>query len=414
MLSYASYLHDRGLVPDRLIPYYEKWVSRYLEALGGLGTAADDEAGINAFAARLRTEWKDWHVDQARQAIRHYLYYQRQSRYRPALDGSAWTGKGVGEAALVEELAKVMRLMHLSARTEHAYRGWVLRFLAFVGAKTPSSIDERDVRAFLSHLAVDRKVAAATQRQAFNALLFLCRHVLGISVAGLDTVVRAKLGKSLPVVLSVQEVRKIIAHLQGTDRLMAIIIYGAGLRLSECLALRVKDVDFDRGCLTIRGGKGNKDRETLLPETAVEALRRHLGGVKIRYLQDRAHSVEGVWIPEALARKYPGAGSEWGWFWVFPSDRLSVDPESGLVRRYHVLPTALQRAFKLAVAKSGVAKNATIHTLRHSFATHLVERGYDIRTIQELLGHADVSTTMIYTHVATKNKLVVSSPANDL
>jgi integron integrase len=414
MQSYASYLHERGLVPDKLIPYYEKWVSRYVEALRELGAATDDETGMNAFTARLKTEWKDWHVDQARQAIRHYLYYKRHSRYRPAFDESAAAGKSVGEAALTEELVKVMRLMHLSARTEHAYRGWVSRFLAFVGTRKPSSIDERDVRSFLSHLAVDRKVAAATQRQAFNALLFLCRHVLDVSVAGLDTVVRAKLGKTLPVVLSVQEVRKVLAHLKGIDRLMVIIIYGAGLRLGECLALRVKDVDFDRGCLTIRCGKGNKDRATLLPEMVVEALQRHLGSVKIRYLQDRARRVEGVWIPEALARKYPGAGTEWGWFWVFPSDRLSVDPESGLVRRYHVLPTSLQRAFKLAIAKSGVVKNASIHTLRHSFATHLVERGYDIRTIQELLGHADVSTTMIYTHVATKNKLGVASPANDL
>jgi integron integrase len=414
MLSYASFLHDRGLVPDKFIPYFEKWVSRYLEACQEIGTASDDEASINTFVARLKTRWKDWQVGQAQQAVRYYLYYKGHARYRPTFSEGISNGKSVGEVAVTEELTKVMRLMHLSALTEHAYRGWVSRFLAFVGTKKPSTIDERDVRAFLSHLAVDRKVAAATQRQAFNALLFLCRHVLNVPVSGLDTVVRAKLGKGLPVVLSVHEVRKVIAHLRGIDRLMAIIIYGAGLRLGECLALRVKDIDFDRGCITIRGGKGNKDRETVLPETVLEVLKRHLGGVKIRFLQDRARNVEGVWIPEALARKYPGAGSEWGWFWVFPSDRLSVDPESGLVRRYHVLPTTLQRAFKLAVAKSGVVKNATVHTLRHSFATHLVERGYDIRTIQELLVHADVSTTMIYTHVATKNKLGVTSPANDL
>jgi integron integrase len=273
---------------------------------------------------------------------------------------------------------------------------------------------QNHLQAFLTHLAVDLKVSAATQRQAFNALLFLFRNVLSVPMIDLESVVRAKIGKSLPVVLSVAEVRRIILHLQGIDRLMAMVIYGAGLRLNECLSLRVKDIDFDRSCLTVRAGKGNKDRETVLPDRIVGDLRRHLSAVNTVYRQDRERNVPGVWIPEALARKIPAAGTEWGWFWVFPANRLSVDPDSGVVRRFHVLPTTLQRSFKLAVARAGIAKNATIHTLRHSFATHLIERGYDIRTIQELLGHSDVSTTMIYTHVATKNKLGVSSPANDL
>ncbi|OHD73044.1 MAG: integrase [Spirochaetes bacterium RBG_13_68_11] len=307
-----------------------------------------------------------------------------------------------------------MRLRHLAIRTEQAYRGWVTRFLSFAGIDKPSFINEKHLQAFLSHLAVDGKVSAATQRQAFNALLFLFRNVLSVPVLDLESVVRAKIGKHLPVVLSVNEVRQIVSHLHGIDRLMGVIIYGAGLRLSECLSLRVKDIDFDRCCLTIRSGKGDKDRETVLPERIVGELQRHLADVRLIYEQDRRNAVAGVSLPHGLARKYQGAGAEWGWFWVFPSGRLAVDPESGVVRRFHVLPTMLQRAFKLAVARGGIAKNATIHTLRHSFATHLIERGYDIRTIQELLGHSDVSTTMIYTHVATRNKLGVSSPANIL
>jgi integron integrase len=414
MISYAAFLHERGLVPDRYISYYEQWVSKYLREAQQLVAAPDDPARIAAFVSSLTNIHEEWQIMQAKRALRLYLYYRDHQQYHPPDDEPCVPPKDLAHAAVVEELVKVIRLKHLSLRTEHAYRGWVSRFLRFVGMKKPASIDEHDVRSFLSYLAVDRKVAAATQRQAFNAVLFLCRHVLTVPIRGLETVVRAKLGTSLPVVLSKAEVRKIISQLHGVERLMAIIIYGAGLRLGECLALRVKDIDFDRGCLTIRGGKGNKDRETVLPEAIVESIRRLLDTVKVRYLQDRARRVEGVWIPEALARKYPGAATEWGWYWLFPSDRLSVDPESGLVRRYHVLPTTLQRAFKLAVARSGIVKNATIHTLRHSFATHLVERGYDIRTIQELLGHADVSTTMIYTHVATRNKLGVSSPANDL
>ena len=267
---------------------------------------------------------------------------------------------------------------------------------------------------FLSHIAVDRGVSSATQKQAFNALLYLLRNVLAVRIEGLECVVRAGVGKRLPVVLIREEVRDILKCLGGTSRLLATLIYGAGLRLEECLCLRIKDLDFARSCLTIRHGKGNKDRETVLPERLVNDLQTHLDRVKLLCQSDRKKGIPGVWLPEALGEKYSNAGKDWSWFWVFPSEKLSIDPRSGVVRKYHVYPSSFQKAFKLAVARAGVVKHATVHTLRHSFATHLVERGYDIRTIQELLGHSDVSTTMIYTHVATRNKLGVVSPANDL
>jgi integron integrase len=307
-----------------------------------------------------------------------------------------------------------MRLKHLSFRTEKSYLSWIVRFESFVKGKDCSAVTEEDLKAFLSYLAVERRVAPATQRLAFNALLFLFRNVLGVEINGLGSVVRSRVAKRLPVVLTKEEVRKVFAHLERTHLLMATIIYGAGLRLQECLSLRVKDIDFARNCLTIRCGKGGKDRETVLPESVCQELTRHLGSVHALYDRDRDKSVAGVMLPDALERKYPSAGEEWGWQWVFPSANLSIDPLSQVVRRFHLYPTTLQKAFRQAVRDAGIVKHATIHTLRHSFATHLIEKGYDIRTIQELLGHSDVSTTMIYTHVATKNKLGVTSPADAL
>jgi integron integrase len=318
------------------------------------------------------------------------------------------------DSVLLDRLSKLMRLEHLSFRTEKTYLGWAARFLTFAGRASGSMPTLDQFKCFLAHLAVDRKVAAATQKQAFNALLYLFRRVLDIPVHGLECVARARAGKRLPVILTVREVSQILSCLQGTDQLMATLIYGAGLRLEECLSLRVKDLDFGRNCLTIRHGKGNKDRETVLPENLVNKLTLHLDKVRQLYAKDRTQRDPGVWLPEALSTKYPGAATEWGWYWVFPSEKLSIDPRTTTVRRYHCYPSTFQRAFKLAVARAGIVKQATVHTLRHSFATHLIEKGYDIRTIQELMGHSDVSTTMIYTHVATRNKLGVTSPADSL
>ncbi len=315
--------------------------------------------------------------------------------------------------ALEEELLRLMRLKHLSPRTEKTYLAWFAQFKAFTREKPRRELSELDLKGFLSYLAVERKVAAATQRLAFNAILFLYRNVLGLEVNGLSTVVPSRVPKKLPVVLSKQEIQRAFSHLREPYLLMAQLIYGGGLRLEECLTLRVKDIDFERNCLTIRAGKGSKDRETVLPEKVISDIHRHLMKIHRLYDQDQKRRIE-VTTPGALGRKYPGVGGEWGWYWVFPSESLAVDPLSGAVKRHHIYPTTLQKSFRDAVRAAGIVKHASIHTLRHSFATHLIERGYDIRTIQELLGHTDVSTTMIYTHVATKNKLGVTSPIDAL
>jgi integron integrase len=307
-----------------------------------------------------------------------------------------------------------MRLKHLSPRTEKSYLSWILRFRAFVREKACGSLTEQDLKGFLSYLAVEKKVAAATQKIAFNALLFLYRNVLSVEINGLSTVVPSRVPKRLPVVLTREEIARAFSHLRGSCLLMAKLAYGGGLRLEECLSLRVKDIDFERNCLTIRGGKGNKDRETVLAEKVATELKAHLGKIYALYEKDRREGVAGVQMPGALDRKYSSAGREWSWFWVFPSASLSVNPITKTASRFHLYPSTFQKAFRDAVRKAGIVKHATVHTLRHSFATHLIEKGYDIRTVQELLGHTDVSTTMIYTHVATKNKLGVTSPVDAL
>ncbi len=305
-----------------------------------------------------------------------------------------------------------LRLKHYSLRTERSYLGWIRRFIRFYAARHPREMGATEVEAFLSHLAVDGKVAASTQNQALAALLFLYREVLEVELPWLNNVTRAKEPVRLPVVLSRGEITRLITHLSGEHQLMARLLYGTGMRLMECLQLRVKDVDFDRQEIVVRGGKGAKDRVTLLPNALRDELTQQLVRARALWRRDRATKSPGVEMPTALSRKYPSAGTEWAWFWVFPGGELASDPRSGIVRRHHRHPQALQRAIKRAVYNANIVKSATTHTLRHSFATHLLQAGYDIRTIQELLGHKDVSTTMIYTHVLNRGGRGVVSPVD--
>jgi integron integrase len=312
---------------------------------------------------------------------------------------------------LVSSLREILRTRHYSRRTEKAYVGWVARFLCGLPRElAPQKADMDHVSRFLSGLAVQDRVAASTQNQAFSALLFLFREVLKRELEGLDQVARAKRPVRVPQVLSRPEVSTILGRLRGTPWLMASLMYGCGLRLLECCRLRVKDLDFTRSEITVRDGKGAKDRVTMLPARVADPLRRHLDRTRRVYQDDLSKGLGGVALPHAFERKDPSACRQWAWQWVFPAQRFHFDGSVGERQRHHLHESVMQRAFKDALQASGIAKTATCHTLRHSFATHLLEDGYDVRTIQELLGHSDVSTTMIYTHVLNRGGRGVRSP----
>ena len=315
---------------------------------------------------------------------------------------------------LLDQVRDALRRRHYSYRTEQSYVHWIKRFIFFSDKRHPKDMGAQEVTAFLSHLARDRDVAAATQNQALAALLFLYKEVLGQALPWLDQVERAKRPARLPTVLSVPEVQRLLGEMEGTKWLMASLLYGAGLRLRECLKLRVKDIDFDYRQILVRDAKGGKDRVTMLPQSVIEALQKHLLRVKALHEGDVASGHGDVELPDAIARKYPRAPYEWGWKFVFPSHKLSVEPRTGVIRRHHVFENYLIRGVKEAARAARITKHVSCHTLRHSFATHLLERGQDIRTVQELLGHSSVETTMIYTHVMNKGGRGVASPLDGL
>lgn len=311
---------------------------------------------------------------------------------------------------LLDQVKDVIRLKHYSIRTEDSYVGWIKRFILFHDKRHPKEMGTPEIEAFLTHLAVDEKVASSTQNQAFNAILFLYKQVLKMELDKPINSIRAKKPRHLPSVLTQAEVLKIISAMSGTHQLMAKLLYGTGLRLMECIRLRVKDVDFEKNSIIVRDAKGMQDRITMLPESIKGTLQEHLQKVKLMHEHDLKNGYGAVYLPFALERKYPNANREWGWQYGFPSKSLSKDPRTGQIRRHHFHENSLQKAIKAAVQMAGIHKRVSCHTLRHSFATHLLEKGYDIRTVQELLGHKDVSTTMIYTHVLNRGGMAVRSP----
>jgi integron integrase len=311
---------------------------------------------------------------------------------------------------LLDQVSDVARFRHLSLRTEAAYRNWIKRYIFYHGKRHPKELDAEHVRSFLTHLAVNEKVSASTQNQAFNALLFLYRQVLKTEPLNIQGVERARHSRRVPVVFTKAEATAVIAKIKGEDQLIAGLLYGAGLRIMEAVRLRVKDIDFGRGEIIVRDGKGEQDRVTMVPRTLKEPLSRQIGAVRKLHVDDLKRDLGAVYLPYALERKYRNAARDFIWQYLFPAKNLSVDPRSRKTRRHHVSEQNVQRAVKTALRAAGVQKNGSCHAFRHSFATHLLEDGYDIRTVLELLGHKDVRTTMIYTHVLNKGRRGVRSP----
>jgi len=404
--KYAAYLKETHRLSERMIPYYTKWVREAYTHSNTSLKAPIPETSKDIYLRHCATRYEDWQVNQADESIRLYTYFLSISGDTPLLDRPALEDWGV----FGKEMIRILRLRHRSLSTERTYMHWLRHFYRFVKGKAPSKLESQDVVDFLSYLAVERNIAASTQNQAFNAILFAFRHILNKDIENLGNTVRSPRRKTLPVVLSRREVMAVLGHLKDGNHLVGSVNYGCGLRVSECFNLRVKDLDFDRGIIMVRCGKGGKDRQTVFPDSLKEPLQEHLEEIREIHEHDRKNDTPGVYMPNALDRKYPNAGKEWKWFWVFPSHKLSVDPRTGITRRHFRYPKSYQRAIKEASMAAHITKRVSSHTFRHSFATHLLESGTDLRTIQELLGHSDIKTTMIYTHVASKNKLGVKSP----
>jgi len=366
------------------------------------------------FLDALRADEKvlDWQPRQADDALKLYYFHflgQGAAKLSAAL-------KEADTDAALAEVKRLIRLRHYSYSTERTYLHWITRFLAYAldGEKQPADLASSDFKDFLSHLAMKQRVSASTQNQAFNAVLFLYRNVLGKEPSDIADTVRAKRGQKLPTVFTVEEVKQLLLSLEAPYRLIVELLYGSGLRLMELARLRVKDIDFEASTIFVRSGKGDKDRSTVLPAAVVDRLREHLKAVKELHDKDLAAGYGEVHMPDALGRKYPNAGREWAWQYAFPSMRLSVDPRTGRIGRHHISDNPIQEAVKKAIQKAKIHKHASVHTLRHSFATHLLQAGVNIREVQSLLGHKNLETTMIYTHVLRNMSNAPKSPLDSL
>ncbi len=316
----------------------------------------------------------------------------------------------MADKKLLDQVRESIRLKHYSIRTEDAYVNWIKRYILFHNKTHPSELSETHIREFLSHLAIKRKVASSTQNQAFMAILYLYKNVLKIDLDDITEIERAKRSRKIPVVFSKNETKSVLNNLTGLNKLMASLLYGTGMRLMECVRLRVKDVDFSNNRIIVRDGKGGKDRITVLPEKLIKSLKLQIKQVKLTHQKDLNDGFGTVYLPNALSKKYPNANTTIGWQYMFPASRLAKDPRSDKIQRHHINESVLQKAVNRAIKKTEFEQPASCHTFRHSFATHLLENGYDIRTVQELLGHANVKTTMIYTHVLNKGGVAVKSP----
>jgi len=415
--EYGEFLLRARLVRPQAARYCVAWVRRFLVRPAADECLADQ---VRRFCEDLERGGRDeWQVRQAEQAVRMYFvnFRRRTDWDGPASGAASEPAKATDPAAVLERLRQRLQTRHYSYRTEQCYADWARRFLEYLAARQGAAhprVDSEGVRDFLTQLAVRRRVSASTQNQALSALLFLCRDTLGLPLEGLAVTTRARRGTHLPVVLSMPETAALLDGMKGKARLMAALIYGGGLRVSECCELRVKDVDFDQGLIFVRAGKGAKDRATLLAAAVREPLRRHLTAVQALHAADRKAGLAGVSLPDAIERKYPRVGVELGWYWVFPSRSLSSDPRTGVVRRHHVSDSVIQKAVSAAAGRANLHKPVSVHTLRHSFATHLLLNGVDIRQIQEYLGHQNVETTMIYTHVVRELRSPAQSPLDIL
>ena len=475
--EFGEFLLRRRIVPEKNAKYYVAWVRKFLGLAADPKLSLAERIEDFVEGLRRDGGREEWQVEQAERAVKTFFHAFRDGAGLEERPAARVERDAAGRVAVAEVLAatrELLRTKHYSYRTEQTYLGWIGQFLEYQGGigtriqesefriqkggsadiettkiangakwgedgkqkrekaaresisndQRPISndqqgagkvgVDGQGVKSFLTHLATRRRVSAGTQNQAFSALTFLCREVLRLPETDLDAGVRAKATSRLPAVLSTGETARLLEAMSGTARLMAEVTYGGGLRVMECCRLRVKDVDFENDLLFVRDGKGGKDRSTLLAKSVKERLREHLARVRVLHEQDLAAGAGEARLPDALERKYPQAGREWGWQFAFPAQNLAVDPRGGKVRRHHASDAMLQRAVKEAVAKAGIEKPVSVHTLRHSFATHLLLAGVDLRQIQELLGHASVETTMIYTHVVKNLRAPATSPLDVL